>query len=214
VLCENDKTRIRTEDEGDDGPGHVVDGGCGRDKTSSVEDDGPVDVLDERVRVLARDEPSEEGSKGTNEEEEAQGVVDLSVSELALGTDDTPDDGGGTEGLCARADEELVVVADTRDVGEHPGLDTKLNSAGKGGRNHLSPEHGTRRDLHVVTELHVTRESERLSHGDVTPSLEQHHGDGLAGKHEADDELGDDVEADLLVGNSLDHSDGNDVEEG
>ena len=58
------------EDEPDDRPGHVVERGCGRDETGAVEDDGEVDVLEERVWPLERDEVADERQGGTNEEEE------------------------------------------------------------------------------------------------------------------------------------------------
>ena len=53
-----------------------------------------------------------------------------------------------------------------------------------------------------------------LSHGNVTPGLEHHHSDGTARESITDDEFGDDVQADLLIGDSLDHSNRNNVEEG
>lgn len=68
------------------------------------------------------------------------------------------------------------------------------------------------RDLHVVTELEVGDERQRLGHGDVTPGLEHHHRDRLSGKGVTNDELSDDVEADLLVRDGLDHADGDDVD--
>ena len=65
-----------------------------------------------------------------------------------------------------------------------------------------------------MAELKVIRELQRLSHCDVTPGLEHHHRDGLAGQGVADDKLRDDIETDLLVSDGLDHADGDDVDEG
>lgn len=53
-----------------------------------------------------------------------------------------------------------------------------------------------------------------LSHGNVTPSLEHHHRDGASWKAVPNDQLSNDVEADLLIRDSLNHSDRNNIEEG
>ena len=70
------------------------------------------------------------------------------------------------------------------------------------------------RNLHVVAELKVGRELQSLSHRNVTPSLEHHHGDWATRESVADDQLSNNVETDLLVGNSLDDTNGDDVHEG
>lgn len=70
----------------------------------------------------------------------------------------------------------LIRRAHPLDVGEHPRLNSELNSACKGSGDDLTPEHGARRDLHVMSELHVRSEGQRLGHRDVTVGLEQHHG--------------------------------------
>ena len=63
------------EDEPDERPGHVVERGRGRDEAGAVEDDGEVDVLEERVRPLERDEVADERQGGTNEEEEQESAT-------------------------------------------------------------------------------------------------------------------------------------------
>ena len=70
------------------------------------------------------------------------------------------------------------------------------------------------RNLHVVANLEIVGELQGLSHGDVTPGLEHHHSDGLAGEQVTDDQLSDDVQTDLLVSDSLDHTDRNRVDKG
>ena len=64
-----------------------------------------------------------------------------------------------------------------------------------------------------MTQLEVTRERQGLSHGDVTPGLEHHHSDGLAGEQVTDDQLSDDVQTDLLVSDGLNDTNGDGVEE-
>ena len=103
--------------------------------------------------------------------------------------------------------------ADVVNVAEHPRLDAELDSAGDSGGDDLAPEHGSRRDLHVVAELEVGRERQRLRHRDVAPRLEHHHCDRSSGKRITDDQLCDHVQADLLVGDRLDYTDGNGVDE-
>jgi hypothetical protein len=78
------------EEEPNDRPRDVVHRRRGRDITRTGEDDGEVDVFEERVRVLLGDEVDEGGCDGTNEEEEDEGVVDLAFGELERGSDDSP----------------------------------------------------------------------------------------------------------------------------
>ena len=58
------------EDEADDTPGDVVDGCGGRNETCTGEDDGEVDVFDHGVGVAFGEEPRDDRSDGTDEEEE------------------------------------------------------------------------------------------------------------------------------------------------
>ena len=65
-----------------------------------------------------------------------------------------------------------------------------------------------------MSELKVRSERQSLSHGDITPSLEHHHRDGSSGETITNDELGNDVESNLLIRNSLNHANRNEVHEG
>lgn len=64
-----------------------------------------------------------------------------------------------------------------------------------------------------MTKLEVRSECQSLNHGDVSPRLEHHHGNRLAREGISDDEFGDDIETNCLVGDSRNDSDGNDVDE-
>ena len=116
----------------------------------------------------------DDGGDGANEEEEGKAVVHLAVRELALRTNDTPDDGRRAEDGRAGAGEAALGLAraNALDVREQPRLHAKLHSAGDDGRNDLAPEHRARGDLHVVAELEILRELQGLSHGDVAPGLD------------------------------------------
>jgi len=203
------------EDEPDDGPGDVVDGGGGGDEASTAEDDGEVEVAHPALGPLLCRKPGEDGGDEADDEEQAECVVHLALGELPGGTDDSPDDGGRAEDSSRGADEAvlLVIRAHALDVAEHPGLDAELDGAGEGGADDLTEEHGARWDFHVVAELEVRREGESLSHGNVSPGLEHHHRHWATRESVPDDKLGDDVQADLLVGDSLDHADGDHIEE-
>ena len=53
-----------------------------------------------------------------------------------------------------------------------------------------------------------------MEHGDVSPCLEHHHGDGLSREHIPDNQLGDDIQANDLVRYGCDDTNGDDVDEG
>ena len=126
----------------------------------------------------------------------------------------------------------LIRGAHALNVREHPCLNTELNSAGDDGGDDLRPEHGAWRNLHVMAELKVGGELQRLGHRDVPPCLEHHHGDGASRERIADDQLRYDAEKEwnqpwsmgtsrvcilqtnLLVRDSLDHTDRNRIDEG
>ena len=65
-----------------------------------------------------------------------------------------------------------------------------------------------------MAKFEVRGEGQSLSHSDITPGFEHHHRDRSSGKTISNDQFGDDIETDLLVGNGLDHSDRNNIKEG
>ena len=64
-----------------------------------------------------------------------------------------------------------------------------------------------------MAKLKVRSERKSLCHSNVAPGLEHHHSDGLAGEQVTDDQLGDDVQTDLLVSDGLNDTNGDGVEE-
>ncbi len=100
----------------------------------------------------------------------------------------------------------MIGGAKTFNVGEHPRLNAELHGASDYGSDDLTEEHGAMCDLHVVGQLEITRELQRLRHGNITPCLEQHHRNRTTRKRVSNDELRDDVEPNLLVRNGLDHA--------
>lgn len=152
-------------------------------------------------------------------------AVDLARTENTGWADGTPDDGGDVEDLTTWAGVGvlLVVGADIGDVGHGPVVDCDLADGRPEDCDALSEPHGLGWDLHVVTHLQVLEEVQSLGHGDVTVSLEHHHGQRATWKHVSwdmltnlrlvdcwglltNDELSNDVETNLPVGDSLNHT--------
>ena len=78
VLCPPRKVTSANdiiENESDDRPGDVVDGAGRGNETGAAEDDGEVDVFDERVGPFEVHEPSDDGADGADEEEEEEWAV-------------------------------------------------------------------------------------------------------------------------------------------
>ena len=133
----------KVEDEADDRPRHVVDRRRGRDPARAVEDDGEVDVAEERVRPAQADEVRPERADRADEEKVHEPVVDLPGRELPLRADHAPDDRRGPEHLRRRADEPVLLVglAHVRDVLEHPRLHPELHGARDDSCDNLAEEH-------------------------------------------------------------------------
>jgi len=204
------------ENETNTCPRNVVEGSRRRDKASSIEDDREIDVFQEAVGVPPVEGPRNGGCCRANQEEEDQRIIGLPMTEHEPRADDTPNDAGSSEDLGARADESVFLIrgAEVLDIGEHPGLDTQLDGTSNYCRDDLAPEHGSGRDLHVMAQFEVRGELQGLGHGDVTPGLEHHHRDRMSREGIANNELSNHVKPDLLVGDGLNHPDGNDIEEG
>ena len=127
----------------------------------------------------------------------------------------TYNDRGSPEDLCIGANEatRLRGVTHARYIGKHPGLHTKLDGPSKYTSNQLAPKHRPRRNFHVMTKFKVRGKLKGLNHRNVSPGLEHHHSERTTGDSIAHDQFGDDVETDLLVGDSLDHANRDDIEE-
>jgi len=186
------------EDVSDDCPWDEVEGSCWGDETCSGKEYREVDVSCPGIRESASDHPWNNGKDCANEEEEHKraeriqykrmltGVelmnllVNLTMRELTLRANNTPNDTRGSKHLCAQAEESILLVrtANSVNVREHPFLDAELGGTSNDGSKDLRPEHGAWWDLHVMTKLEVGGERESLHHGDVPPGLEQHHRNG------------------------------------
>lgn len=122
-------------------------------------------------------------------------MVHLTLRELKPRPNNTPHDARRPKHLRARTNKPVLLVrlAHILDIREHPRLHAELDRARHHRRDRLRAEHRPRRDLHVMAQLEVRRELERLRHSYVPPSLEEHHGNWTTRKRVPDDELRDDV---------------------
>lgn len=93
---------------------------------------------------------------------------------------------------------------DALDVGEHPVENADLGDGGDERGDDLDEEHDARWNLHVVAEFEVGGELDTLGGGDVAVGDEEHVGDGAAGEDGAADELADEVDTGVLVGDGHD----------
>lgn len=93
-------------------------------------------------------------------------------------------------------------------VCEHPIQDTNLCETRYQGSNHLYREEEFRRDFHVVTEFQVGGEFDALRGADVAVCHENHIGYRSSGEDDAADELADEVQAAVLIGDGHDNANG------
>lgn len=142
-------------------------------------------------------------------------MIYLPLREHTRRANNTPNNRCSPKYLRRRANKPIHLVRTTHiwNISEHPRLNSELDSPRDDSGDDLRPEHDAWGNFHVVTELEVACEGEGLVHGVVAPGLEQHHCDGFARESISDDELRDNVEADLLVRDGLDHTDRDDVDE-
>lgn len=108
----------------------------------------------------------------------------------------------------------LLRSADVRDVAEHPRLDEHDHEDRNDRRNDLGKEHHARRDLHVMAQLQVVEERQRLVHGDERVRLEDHNRGGTTLEHVPSDELPEELHRELLVRDRADHANRDDEDGG
>jgi len=183
---------------------------CGRgNPSSSSKHEREGDVSQEGRRPFTGEEVGDERKGGTNEPVPLQVDVNLTRAKDTSRADGTPDDGGDVEDLStwARVSVGLIISTDILNAAESPVVNGDLDNGGPEHSYALSSPHCAGRNLHVVTHLEILEEIQGLGHGDVTVTLEHHHGQWATWKHVSDNELGDDVKTNLPVGDGLDHTD-------
>ena len=114
------------------------------------------------------------------------------------------------------ADEPVLLtgLANILNVVERPTLNDDNDETGDDGGGVLSDEHDSGRDLHVMTKFQVAGEIEGLFRHDGAINLEDHNSNGLPGGGVTGNELGEDVENQLLVGDRKEDAEGEDEDQG
>ena len=78
------------EDKGEKHPGYIVKWRCRGDESCTRKDDREVDVLEGAYFELLVDYPLDQWCKGAEKEEEHEAVIELTIGEQSLWSDDTP----------------------------------------------------------------------------------------------------------------------------
>ena len=96
--------------------------------------------------------------------------------------------------------------AEARNVDEHPVKNTNLCQTRDEGSHHLNVKEKLWRDLHVMPELEIGGELNPLSRTDVAVGYKNHIRYGTTGEYNTANELADEVETAVLIGDG--HDDG------
>lgn len=189
-----------------------VHGRVGRNVTETSEDQGHTDLANQRhLGEHASKSVDDEGRDETSQPEVLEAFVNSARREQMLGADSTPNDTSVVEGLDRGTGEGSLCClgADVLDSAHGPFDCGELAQTGPDSGDKLGSEQRSLGHMHVVTELQILTEVQSLSHDNVSEGLEHHHGDGVTGLDVTDDELGEYVETQLNVGESLDDTDRN-----
>jgi len=100
----------------------------------------------------------------------------------------------------------LVRCANIGDLRHLVVEDTRADESGNKGSEHLAVEGNPGWDVDVVSEFEILGEPDGVCGGDVSVKLEVHQGGGVTGEPETTEQLGDDTEGDLHIGNCHDYA--------
>ena len=202
------------EEEADEPPHEEVDATRGEQPAGAGEDERQVDGGEHAVaRVGALEQPHGQRRQQPHQEQVVHLPVVAQAAEHAQRSHDAPDDGGVVEDVVAGARPwaaagQPLDVADVLHRGEQPPRGGEVHRGRRDRARELRQEHGPGRDLHVVAQLEVGQQRQRLAHADEAVRLEHHVGQRLPRVQVADDELRHDVEPRLHVGGGGDDADG------
>lgn len=175
--------------------------------TGTREENRPVQPSNLRVWPLLQYQPVDNRQE-TQKEEEKNLVVDSTVTENSFWANNTPDDRSIEKDSTVWTTVVVLLVLVTQVVNStiSPSQNTHLHKGSPNGSEHLNPEHKTWGNLHVVTQFHVLGESNSLTVGDVTKSLEEHHTQWLTWNHVTNNELGDNVQTNCNICERIDNT--------
>ena len=101
----------------------------------------------------------------------------------------------------------MVLLTDCANIGDLGHLvveDCRAGEGGNEGGEHLAVESDPRWDVGIMSEFEILGKVEGVRGGDVSVTLEVKHSSGVTGEPEATEQLGDNIEGDLYVGNGHD----------
>src|SRR5262249_47396615 len=128
-------------------------------------------------------------------------------TEEPSGTDPSPNQRSSSKSIRRRTNKPILLPrrAYIHNMRPHRLLHTRHHKTAHKRRTRLGSKHHPRRDLHVMSQLEIAREQNRLSGPNVRDRFEDHVCDRPTGEHEPRDHLVHDVERELLVRDGLDH---------
>ena len=154
------------------------------------------------------EEVERDREEGTSEEKPQETAVHGAGTEHLLGSKSTPDDCSGEGSVNTGAGEVIPLLrrANIRDLRHLVVEDSRADETGNKSSEHLGAEGDPRRNVNVVSELEILGKVEGVRGGNVSIGLEIHHRVGVTGEPETTEQLGDNIEGHLDVGNSLDYA--------
>ena len=169
----------------------------------------------ENLPLLAK-EVERNWEEGASEEKPHETIVDGTRAKHPLGSEGTPEDSSGEATIGSRAGEVVLLAgcANVRDLRHLVVEDSRRNKTGNEGGDHLAIESDPRRDVGIMGELEILGETEGVPSGDVSVGPKEIHAVGVTGEPETAEQLGNDVEDYLYVGDSLDDATGNTKDDG
>ena len=169
-----------------------------------MQKDGGMEVPEDLP--LPAEEVEQDWEDGAGEETPQETVVDCADAEHLLGSKGTPED-GSRKGRVDTGASKVVLLTNFANIGNVRHLvveDGRADESGNEGSEHLAVEGNPRRDMGIVSEFEILGEVESVRGRDVSVALEVEHGGGVTGEPETTEQLGDNVEGDLYVGDSHD----------
>lgn len=204
---------VVVEDKGERNTSPRVGQVVGGPDETTIQEYGRVEVL-KGLDVLA-EEVEWYWQEGANEETPQEDVVDGTGAVHFLGTEGTPKDGSGEEGVNPGTGEPILLVGSANIRDAHLVVEDRCANKGRyERRNHLAIKRDPRRDVDIMGEFEILSEVKGMRSGDVSVRLEVVHGSGVTREPETSEQLGDDVQGDLDVGDRLDDTARNTEDEG
>lgn len=145
--------------------------------------------------------------EGADKETPQETVIDSTYTKNLLRPKGAPENGSGEESVDTRACEMMLLPrrTDIRDLRHLVVEGSRAYESGNKGGKHLAVERDPGRNMDVMSQFEILGEVQGVRGGDVSVGLEIVHGCGITGEPETAEQLSNDIEGDLYVGD--DHDD-------